>query len=152
MREHLLVVASVLSVSTGVAVPTPAVGQVADTLYVGHTHSALASGLLEVLFPTAGFAYAGDWKRGFLPDAFRVAALLGFEHTADGPRGDVCEGEDACRVFVVAVVATTVWSVVGAVQAANDHNATVRELESRILVGPSPTGGGVSLGFRLLFR
>ena len=34
-----------------------------------HTHSPVAAGLIEWLIPTAGFAYGGDWTRGFLPNA-----------------------------------------------------------------------------------
>lgn len=141
-----LVLAAVVAMI--LVVPGATAGQAADTVYVGSRHSPTASGLLELIFPTAGFAYAGDWTRGFLPNAFRIAATIGFGVTADGPSEDVCEEDDACRVWAVAVIATTVWSIVGAVQTAHDHNASVRQVESRLLLEPSPAGG-FSVGFRL---
>ena len=57
--------------------PTVVEGQQAttDTVFVGGERSAILSGVFEY-FPTAGFAYAGDWKRGFLPNAFRVASYM----------------------------------------------------------------------------
>jgi hypothetical protein len=122
--------------------------QAVDTVFVGTRHSPIVSGLVEFVLPTAGFAYAGDWTRGFLPNAFRVAALIGFGVTADGPEGDVCEGEGACQAWGIAVLGTTVWSIVGAVQTANDHNRAISDLEGRLFVEPAPVGG-VSVGFRL---
>lgn len=44
-------------------VPSVAEGQPADTVFVGTQHSPWTGGLLEFAFPTAGFAYAGDWSR-----------------------------------------------------------------------------------------
>jgi hypothetical protein len=143
MRRHLLIAVALAGLT-----PHAASAQAADTVRVGSTHSALAAGLLEVVFPTAGFAYAGDWKRGFLPNAFRVGASIGFGVTADGPSDDVCEGDGTCTAFAVAVLATTVWAIVGAVQTAHDYNATIVQRESRVYIEPSALGG-VSVGFRL---
>jgi len=131
--------------------PQAILAQMVDTVYVGTRHSPTASGFLEFFVPTAGFAYAGDWTRGFLPNAFRVATLIGFGVTADGPEGDVCEGEGACHAWSIGVLATTVWAIVGAVRTANDHNERVSALpdrQARVLIEPSPSGG-VLVGFRV---
>jgi hypothetical protein len=122
----------------------------ADTVFVGNRHSPWASGILELIVPTAGFAYAGDWTRGFLPNAFRIASTIGFSVTADGPEEDVCQDDTACNVWAIATLGTTVWAIVGAVQTANDHNRSIApQAAARLLVEPSPLGG-VSLG--LSFR
>ncbi len=142
MRRFLLV----LLVTAAMA--EPALAQATDTVVVGTRHSPVASGLLEFVFPTAGFAYAGDWTRGFLPNALRIGTAIGFGVTGDGPEDDVCEGEGACQVWAIAFLSATVWSIVGAVQTANDHNRDISELESSLYVAPSPVGG-VSVGFRL---
>ena len=64
--------------------PTVVEGQQAttDTVFVAGERSVVLSGVLEY-FPTLGFAYAGDWKRGFLPNAFRVASFIGIFSTFD---------------------------------------------------------------------
>jgi hypothetical protein len=123
--------------------PGEAQGQVADTVFVGTHHSPWASGLLEMVFPTAGFAYAGDWTRGFLPNAVRVASLVGVGVTAEDD-GDTCD--DACAVWSVALLGSTIWATIGAVNTAHDYNAAVRE-PSSLIFEPSPAGG-VSLGVR----
>lgn len=124
--------------------PMAAHGQVADTVFVGTHHSPWASGLLELVFPTAGFAYAGDWTRGFLPNAVRMASLVGVGATAEDD-GDTCS--DACAVWSLAVLGSTIWAMIGAVNTAHDYNAAVREPGS-LIFEPSPAGG-VSVGFRL---
>jgi len=126
--------------------PTVVDGQQAttDTVFVGGERSAVLSGVLEY-FPTLGFAYAGDWKRGFLPNAFRVASFIGAGVTFD-PLGNE---STASVVWVLAVIATSVWAVVGAVNTAQDHNRAVRATRSQLSVAPAPFGG-VSVGLRLL--
>lgn len=128
-----------------VALPATAEGQAADTVFVGTEHSPWTSGFLEFVFPTAGFAYAGDWKRGLLPNAFRVGALIGFAETYDDAT-DTCE--DDCTAWSIALLATTVWAIVGAAQTATDYNAAVREPSSTLLVEPS-SWGGLSVGLRI---
>jgi hypothetical protein len=132
-----------VAVAVASAVPASARAQVGDTVYVGLEHSPTASALLEFVFPTAGFAYAGDWHRGFLPNAFRIAATIG---VAAQESGDECE--DECAVWAVALLGTTVWAMVEAVRTAKDYNAVIREPASLLLVEPGPYGG-VSMGLRL---
>ncbi len=128
--------------------PTVVDGQQAttDTVFVGGERSAVLSGVLEY-FPTLGFAYAGDWKRGFLPNAFRVASFIGLSSTLDFL--DSSSPDTAEIVWGVAVIATTVWAVVGAVNTAKDNNRAVRATRSQLSVAPAPFGG-VSVGLRLL--
>jgi len=124
--------------------PIGAQAQVADTVFVGTHHSPWASGLLELVFPTAGFAYAGDWTRGFVPNAVRIGSLIGVGATAEDD-GDTCS--DACAVWSLAVLGSTIWAMIGAVNTAHDYNAAVRE-PSSLIFEPSPAGG-VSVGLRL---
>lgn len=130
------------------AVPSVTAAQAADTVYVGATHSSTAAGLLELVFPTAGYAYGGDWTRGFLPNAFRIGAAIGMGVTADGPDDDPCADDDMCYVFSVAVIATTVWAIVGSVHTAQDYNRRIRDVSSSLVFEPAPHGG-VSLGMRV---
>lgn len=125
-------------------IPGVAQGQVADTVFVGTHHSPWASGLLEMTFPTAGFAYAGDWTRGFLPNAVRLASLVGVGVTAEDD-GETCD--DACAAWSLAVLGSTIWAIIGAVNTAHDYNEAVREPAS-LIFQPSPAGG-MSLGIRL---
>ncbi len=118
-----------------------------DTVFLGGERSAVLSGVLEY-FPTLGFAYAGDWKRGFLPNAFRVASFIGAAVYYD-PLGNESNSDTALAVWVSAVVATSVWAVVGAVNTAKDHNTAVRARRTQPSVAPAPFGG-VSVGLRLL--
>jgi len=144
LRPTLLTLAAL-----ALLIPATAQGQAADTVRVGSTHSALAAGLLEWVFPTAGFAYAGDWKRGLLPNVLRVGAYVGFIGTADWlSSGDACEGDNACRVFAVAAVATTVWAIVDAVNTAHDHNASIVQQATGLFVEPSGRGG-MAVGVRI---
>ena len=119
--------------------PTVADGQAmgADTVYIGDTRSALASGLIELFLPTAGYAYAGDWTRGFLPNAFRIASYIGYDRTHDGLRGCVRE----CRAWMIGGLVTVGWGVVGSVRTANDRNARIHEQRSSLSVHPTPDGG-----------
>jgi hypothetical protein len=144
MKRMLLIVAAL-----ALLVPATARCQAAETVRVGSTHSALAAGLLEWVFPTAGFAYAGDWKRGLLPNVLRVGSYVGFVATADWiSGGNECEGDAACVVFGLSSVATTVWAIVGAVHAAQDYNASIVQQASGLFVQPSGHGG-VAVGFRI---
>ena len=128
--------------------PTVVEGQQAttDTVFVAGERSVVLSGVLEY-FPTLGFAYAGDWKRGFLPNAFRVASFIGLFSTVDFL--DSSSPDTAETVWGVALIATTVWAVVGAVNTAKDHNRAVRATRTQLSVAPAPFGG-VSVGLRLL--
>ena len=146
MRTYVLLCLALAALASQ---PTVVEGQQAttDTVFVGGERSAILSGVLEY-FPTVGFAYAGDWKRGFLPNAFRVASFIGAAATFD-PLGNESSSDTAFAVWVSAVVATTVWAVVGAVNTAKDHNRAVRATPTQLSVAPAPFGG-VSVGLRLL--
>lgn len=145
MRQPILVLILALSAAQ------PVVAQAADTVYIGSRHSPVASGVIELFVPTAGFAYAGDWTRGFLPNALRISSGIVFGAMADGPEGDLCEGEGICTISAIAVIASSVWSIVGAVQTANDHNRRLSQAQARVLIAPGPTGG-VSVTMRIPLR
>lgn len=116
----------------------------ADTVYVAGQRSPFAAGLLETALPTGGYAYAGDWGRGLLPNALRVASLFGIVGTCD-------DTEEGCAEWSVAYLALTVWAVWGAVDTAQDHNRSLSGAMRRVSVGPGPEGG-IALGVRMPVR
>ena len=130
-------------------VSTPSYAQSADTtvdtVYVGVAHSPTTAGVMEMFLPSAGFAYAGDWKRGLLPNALRLTAIVGIVTTAD-VLANTCDG--ICNAWQVLFVASTVWSIVGAVKTANQHNALIQRSKVGMSLERSPSGG-ISWGLRL---
>ena len=128
--------------------PTVVEGQQAttDTMFVDGERSNVLSGVLELYLPTVGFAYAGDWKRGFLPNAFRVGSIIGLLSTVDFLDSS---SDTAAGLWAIAFLGATVWAVVEAVNTANDRNRAVRLRRAQLSVAPAPFGG-VSVGLRLL--
>jgi len=108
----------------------------------------VAAGFLEAFIPTAGFAYAGDWKRGLVPNAVRLGALVVVFSRSDFLLADECDGDATCEAFSLVATAATIWAIVGAVQTAHEHNASVVQRRASLFVGPAPRGG-VSVGIRL---
>jgi hypothetical protein len=136
----------VLTVVMTLAWGQGASGQASDTVYVGSHHNPVTAGVLEFFsFPTAGFAYAGDWSRGLLPNAFRLGSGIAFAATYDDG-GDECD--DACALWAIAFLGSTIWATVEAANTAKDYNARMREPRELVLIEPSPAGG-LSLGVRL---
>ena len=130
--------------------PTVVEGQQAttDTVFVEGERSNVLSGVIELYLPTVGFAYAGDWKRGLLPNALRIGSFIGLLSTVDF-LDDSSSSDTAAGLWVIAFLGTTVWAVVEAVNTANDRNRAVRAARSQLSVAPAPFGG-VSVGLRLL--
>lgn len=121
---------------------TPSRASAQDVGPLPHHHSPVAAGVIEWFLPTAGFAYAGDWSRGMLPNVVRIGAWVGLLATSNNP-DDSCEG--SCQIWGTAVIGATIWSVIGAVRTAGDHNAGNRDTASRFFIGPD-SQGGLSVG------
>ena len=147
MRTYILLC---LTLAAFASQPTVVEGQQAttDTVFVGGERSNVLSGVIELYLPTVGFAYAGDWKRGLLPNALRIGSFIGLLSTVDC-LDDSSSSDTAAGLWVTAFLGTTVWAVVEAVNTANDRNRAVRLRRAQLSVAPAPFGG-VSVGLRLL--
>jgi len=118
---------------------------------VAGTRSPVAAALLEWLVPTAGYAYAGNWSRGLLPNAFRVGGtVLALATSIEDSAffGDEWECSTGCQVGIAMGVVGTVWAIAGAVVETNRLNERVRAAASLANVTTLP-GGGLSIGLRL---
>lgn len=142
-RAVLVTMALLLPGAGDLAAQSPV--QAPDTVFLASEHSPVVAGVVEWLLPTAGFAYGGDWTRGFVPNVVRTASFIGFMKT--GGDSNRCEG--ACPAWGVALVAGTVWAIVDAVDTARDHNARVRRLVAGLSLEPAP-GGGAAVGLRVM--
>ncbi|MEM7417800.1 MAG: hypothetical protein AAF389_20085 [Gemmatimonadota bacterium] len=109
-----------------------------------HAPNAIGAGVLEWLVPTAGYAYAGDWKAGLVPNAVRVGGLVLFVASYD-EAGEQCGS--ACALGLVAGLGGTLWAIFGAAGKAGERSARVRGSASPLVVGPS-LDGGLSVGLR----
>ncbi len=117
-----------------------------DTVYVQSRVSPTTAGILEFMIPTAGFAYAHDWKRGLLPNLARVLSVVGMVRSGDVILNDVCENE--CKVFQATLVAATIWATIGAVRTANAYNSSAAQPRVSAYWAPMPSGRWV-LGLRV---
>ena len=99
--------------------------------------------LLEWLVPTVGHAYAGNWKRGLLPNAVRVSgAVLFAVGLSEGSDGDVYSGET--ELGLVMMAGGTIWAMVRAGRTARDYNDGLR-------FDAGVTKQGMSLGLTFSF-
>lgn len=103
----------------------------------GWRNESIASGL-ELFFPLAGHAYAGDWKRGIKPAALRTIGMAGALYWySTGCFDDVCEwvGVGGTLAFFIGWP----WSVVSAGRTARDWNRSLRErlgIEPSLVIRP----------------
>lgn len=98
---------------------------------------------LEWLVPTVGHAYAGNWKRGLLPNAVRVSgAVLFAVGLSEGSSGDLYTGETEMGLIMMA--GGTIWAMVRAGRTAKEYNDGLR-----LDVGVREEG--VSLGLTFSF-
>ena len=113
----------------------------------GRKSGAAAFGL-ELIVPTLGHAYAGDWKRGVLPAVFSVGGYVGLLAQADDD-GFVGDGAGA-YLALGALLGGRIWGLVSAVGTANDHNRSLSSGNASVTLLPTP-GGGLGVGMALRF-
>lgn len=132
------------AIATSIFSMTPSVASAqaaADTVYVAERRSPFVAGIIETIIPTAGYAYAGDWKRGFLPNAFRLIATVGAD-IADGRVENFDTNcRNTCKGWITAVVATAGWGIVGSVMTAREHNRNVVRNNAALVLTPGTAGG-----------
>ncbi len=137
-----------------VAVATPAAAQTQNdaawNTYLDEHRSPATAAALEWLLPTVGHSYAGNWKRGILPNVVGLAGVgvsfgvyIGCGDFLFG--GSSCTaGQDAAIVVGLLVgAAGRLWSVASARDTARDHNRGLRErlgIETDFAVRPAPNG------------
>lgn len=109
--------------------------------------SPVLSGALELFVPTAGFGYAGDWRRGVLPNVIRIGSLAGLLVS------DVCESDNgndgACAALAATLAISNIWAIVGAVNTARDRNRAVGATSPGLALFPGPSTGSFSIGLAL---
>ncbi len=122
-----------------------------DTVYVGGSRSPLVAGLLEASLPFVGYVYAGAPLRGYLPNALRFVSLIGMATTAGGGTDTTADSDCnwKCTAWVLTFAGSTVWAVLGAADAARDHNGPMRQRTVRPLLVPT-SAGGLALGIRIV--
>ena len=128
--------------------PSPA--NPASAQDVEGTRSAVAAGVLEWLVPTAGYAYAGDWGRGLLPNAVRLGGFVLFitQYEVNVFFADDDECPSGCVLGLVMAAAGSIWAIAGSVAATQNHNDRLREAASQLVLLPGPYGG-LTVGLRL---
>ena len=140
------------------AAATPLCAQAAhnqDVIFEVDRKSPWTAGILETFIPTLGYGYADSWSDGVLPGLVRlggaVAMLWGVTETLSHEPGDPDVGEGCgkkCSWGFAAMTVGMIWGVVGAVNAATDHN-TAHGLDFALTPGRAQRG--VTLGFRIGF-
>lgn len=109
------------------------------------TRSSGLAGALELFLPTAGFAYAGEWTRGLLPNAVRIGSVVGIVSNCDPDRGD----RGTCAAFAGVLLASHIWATVGAANAARDRNRSMGAAAPGLVVLQGPADGALSVGLQL---
>lgn len=145
----------VLLALASLGLPLTAAGQTADSpaphpapVIIQERSPALAA-VLDVFVPTAGFAYAGSWKRGLPSGAVRVVGIaLTAEHIVGTPLGSGVDCEASCVLGQVLLVGGTIWAGWDAAATARRNNERDRARALGVTVAPSTTGG-VQVGLRL---
>lgn len=138
MRHGLLVL---LVGTLLLTAPSRGAAQSPEVVASVESPSPFVSGFLEYWLPTAGYAYAGDWKRGLLPNAVRMGGMVLFIKNLDGGSG----GQFVLGLF--SGFGGTVWAVVGASKTASRRSHAPRPIESGLVVSPSAVGG-IEIGYR----
>ncbi len=131
--RHILFAAFVGTVL--LSAPTGGAAQSVDTVHIAESRSALLSGVLEWLVPTVGYAYAGDWKGGLLPNTVRIGGTIAYLAS------DANNCEAVCTAGLLAGVGGTVWAIVGAAKTAKRRPSEPQPTRSGLMVVPSQWGG-----------
>ena len=99
--------------------------------------SPYAAGFLEYAFPFAGYVYAGDPKRGVMPNIVRISGgILCVSEISKLGDDNLSNINPTILASGVIISATgTIWAVTGAVATANQRNEQVRGSKSYIGVG-----------------
>lgn len=118
---------------------------IASPLSAQSTRSSGLAGTLELFIPTAGFAYAGEWTRGLLPNAVRIGSVVGIVSDCDPDRGD----RGTCAAFAGVLLLSHIWATVGAANTARERNRSLGASDAGFVVLQGPADGALSVGLRL---
>lgn len=105
---------------------------------------------LEIVLPILGHAYAGNAKRGLLPNAVSLGGFIGLAARIDiDPFGSSSEAEAIDYVLLGAFLGGRVWAIVSAARTANDHNQSASSGNANLSLSPTPDGRlGVGMNLR----
>ena len=111
--------------------------------------SAMVAGALEWIFPTVGYAYAGNWVRGLPSAGLRIGGLLLALDRQSVSFGETppCQGQ--CVLGLVMAVGGTIWAIVGAGSTARHENDRRRAAARGVQVAPTFGAGGAGVGVRV---
>lgn len=111
--------------------------------------SPVLAGVLDVFIPTAGYAYAGNWKRGLPSAAVRVVGLvLVMEHIVVTPLWGETDCDAGCIIGQVLLLGGTAWAGWDAAATARRTNERLRSRVLGLTLAPSGSGG-MRMGVRL---
>ena len=100
---------------------------------------------LEMVLPILGHAYAGNAKRGILPNAVSVGGFVGMVARID----IFGEPETLDYMLLAAFLGGRVWAIVSAARTANDHNRSFSPGNAHLSLFPTPDGRlGVGMNLR----
>lgn len=142
-----------LSCTTRACAQEPQDQEVPERPNVEGTRSPLAAGLLEWAVPTVGYAYAGNWRRGIVPNLVVVGGLVltlnaFVEESMDVWTADEPECDTGCWIGLALLVGGKIWAIAGAVDEASDFNRRLRGAVSAMTL-ETTAGGGLSVGLRV---
>jgi hypothetical protein len=108
----------------------------------------IAAGVLEFLYPTAGYAYAGNWSRGFPPALVRVTGAVLLAEFAIGYMAALpCTAR--CATGAAMYFGGTIWAVFDAGATATRTNVRKLEASGGISVYPTLGQEGFGVGARV---
>ena len=115
----------------------PSAAQPADSLKTTERRSPLVSGFLEWAVPMAGYAYAGNLKRGILPNVVRISGFVIFYRELMSESSTLMSDLDptvAIGGYTMAM-AGTAWAITGAVITANQRNSQIQRAGTHFELG-----------------
>ena len=102
---------------------------------------------LELVLPILGHAYAGNAKRGILPNAVSLGGFVGLVARID-PLGS-SEADALDYALLAAFLGGRIWAIVSAAGTANDHNRSLSSGNANLSLLPTPDGRlGVGMNLR----
>jgi hypothetical protein len=104
---------------------------------------------LELLVPSAGYAYAGHWSRGIPQAVVRsVGWTLMMAHQL-GTYGEAPPCRDSCAVGMALGLLGTAWGLIDVTATVNRTNARRLEAAGGAVIVPHSTNQGVGLLIRV---
>lgn len=111
--------------------------------------SPVAAGVLEWVFPTIGYAYAGNWTRGLPSGLVRITGAVLIVSQQFVIFGEPPPCRDECVAGAIMLVGGTVWAIIDAGRTASKENERRRASLLGASVAPTFGPAGAGLAFRV---